>query len=229
MSFTKHGGSYKVNIKDNKKEKKNYSFDFWFNNPLHDNWAQGGEDYYCNRFYEEVIFNLDIPKEGYIVLLGTHMCHSFNKLCEKYGSERCIGFDMHNPTNHPRVQIKDCVTLDEKDDITIAFCHNDLGSFGLTPFLKWHGQKWATRNIINGGVFLGNNNFNRGKFDIEGLMTSHGFVNQCLYDLRDSYNLSMLPKERLDGYMISTKVHGKAPSSDSWRPGHVPKNDKQGD
>ena len=166
-----------------KEEKKHYDFDFWFNNPLHDDWDQGEENFYGHRFYEEIIFNLDIPSEGYIVLLGTHMCHSFDKLCKKYGYDRCIGFDLYNPTNHPRVKIKDCNTLNESDDIPIAFCHNDLGNFGLTPRLKWHGQKWAVRNIVNNGVFLGNNNFNRAKLNIEDLMVSNGLVNQCLWDL----------------------------------------------
>ena len=208
MSFTKHGGSYKVNIKDNKKEKKNYSFDFWFNNPLHDNWAQGGEDYYCNRFYEEVIFNLDIPKEGYIVLLGTHMCHSFNKLCEKYGSERCIGFDMHNPTNHPRVQIKDCVTLDEKDDIPIAFCHNDLGSFPTTPGLKIYGQKWAANNIVKNGVMLSRNNLNSAKFKVEQVMKKKGFKNVMFSDLREKnpLNFKNLKEREIEGHMFSIRM-----------------------
>ena len=37
------------------------------------------------------------------------------KLCDYFGSDRCIGFDLHNPTNHPNVIIKDCSKLNEKD------------------------------------------------------------------------------------------------------------------
>ena len=187
-------------------EEKKYSFDFWFNNPEHDEWDQGGENYYVNRFYEDIIFNLDIPEKGFIVVLGTFRCHSFDKLCKKYGHERCIGFDLYNPTNHPRVRIKNCNYLGEEDNIPIAFCHNDLGSFGTTPKLKLFGQNWAAKNIIKGGYFLGNNNFNRSNVDMEGLMSEYGFENTILLDLpKNQFNTSKIPPKRLEGYMISKR------------------------
>ena len=55
------------------KEKQYYSYDYWFNNKEHDSWDQGGEKYYVNTFYENIIMKLqDIPKEGKILILGTH-------------------------------------------------------------------------------------------------------------------------------------------------------------
>ena len=181
----------------------NYEYSYWFNNPVNDEWNQGGEEYYVNHFYKDLIFNLDIPKEGYIVVLGTHNCVSFDKLCKKYGYDRCIGFDLYNPTNHPRVKIKNCLELSEEDNIPIAFCHNDLGSFSTTPKLKLHGQKWAVKNLVKGGYFLGNNNYNRAKIDIETIMKNNGCINNTLLDI--NFNKNNLTQNRLDGYMISKK------------------------
>ena len=82
----------------------------------------------------------DIPQTGKIVVLGTHNCHSFDKLCKHFGYDRCIGYDLHNPTNHSNVIIKNCMELSEKDTIEIAFCHNDLGNYATTPLLKKHAQ-----------------------------------------------------------------------------------------
>ena len=41
--------------------------------------------------------------------------------------------------------------LSEKDNIEIAFCHNDLGNYATTPKLKEFAQKWAAKNIVSGG------------------------------------------------------------------------------
>ena len=37
----------------------------------------------------------DIPKEGKILILGTHNCYTFDKLCKHFGYDRCIGYDLH--------------------------------------------------------------------------------------------------------------------------------------
>ena len=96
---------------EKKDDLKYYTKDFWFNNPVHDEWFQGGDNYYVNNFYKEIVFKLDIPKEGKIVVLGTHNCVSFDKLCKHFGYDRVIGYDLYNPSKHPNVIIKDCLTL----------------------------------------------------------------------------------------------------------------------
>ena len=51
-------------------DKKYYSYDFWFNNELHDSWDNGGENYYVNTFIIILSKNLeDIPSEGKILVL----------------------------------------------------------------------------------------------------------------------------------------------------------------
>ena len=190
-------------------EKNYYSFDYWFNNPEHDSWDQGGENYYVNTFYENIIMQLDdIPKEGKILILGTHNCYSFDKLCKYFGYDRCIGYDLHNPNNHPNVIIKDCMELTEKDKMDIAFCHNDLGNYATTPILKEYAQKWAAKNIIKGGYMLSNNNYNRAKVNNIEIMKENGFEVTQLVDLQEKYDLDDLAKKefaRIEGYMLSQK------------------------
>ena len=188
------------------KESIYYSYDYWFNNKEHDNWDQGGEKYYVNTFYENIIMKLsDIPKEGKILILGTHNCYTFDKLCKHFGYDRCIGYDLHNPNNHKNVIIKDCMELSNEDKIDIAFCHNDLGNYATTPKLKEHAQKWAAKNIIKGGYMLSNNNFNRSKVKNIEIMKENGFEITQLLELEDKYDLSKLDKSRIEGYMLSQK------------------------
>ena len=181
-----------------KEEQGNYSYNYWFNNPQLEEWDNGNENYYVNYFYDDVVKKLDIPE--------AHLCVSFDKLCKYFGYDRCIGYDLYNPTNHPRVKIKDCSKLSEKDNIPIAFCHNDLGNFPTTPKLKLYGQEWAIKNIVSDGYFLGNNSKNSANIDLETLMINNGFNNIFLKDLDQiKFDLSRIPESRLSAYMISKK------------------------
>jgi hypothetical protein len=183
------------------------SFDFWFNNSEFDEHDQFGSKYYVNDFYREIVSNLDIPKDGFIVVAGTHKAVSFNILCDMFGSDRCIGFDLYNPSEHNRVFIKDCLSLSEKDNIPIAFAHNDVGSLSHTPDVKIHAHKWLTGNIVPGGCLMGNNNLNRAKFKFEEYMIENGFTNTHFLDLDDNvFDISSFPIERIEGYMISRKL-----------------------
>ena len=91
------------------------------------------------------------------------------------------------------------------DNIDIAFCHNDLGNFSRTPKLKEHGQTWAAKCIIKGGYMLSNNNFNRAKVKNIEIMEENGFTNTDLLNLENEYDLTELPIERKEGYMLSHK------------------------
>ena len=185
-----------------------YSKEYWYDNSEeHSDVGNYGEDYYAYKIYKNIVLKLqDVPDDGYIVLLGTNRCVSFNLLCDHFGEDRCIGFDIHNPTNHPCVKIKDCTQLSEVDDIPIAFCHNDLGSFPTTPKLKIHGQKWAARNIIDGGYFLGRNNLNAAKFKSEEFMQDLGFNNKQFKDMIEEYDMTSFEETCIEGHMISRRI-----------------------
>ena len=183
------------------------SYNFWFENEEFDEHDQFGSGYYVNDFYKNVVFNLDIPSEGFIVVAGTHRAVSFDLLCERFGRDRCIGFDLYNPSNHDRVRKFDCMEFSDDDVMPIAFAHNDVGSLSHTPDVKIHTHKWLTKNLINGGYILGNNNLNRAKFKFEEYMIDNDCENTQFSDLDDTiFDLSMFPPERIEGYMISRKL-----------------------
>ena len=184
-----------------------YGREYWYNNPdEHIEEDNYGEKYYGYQIYENIILKLeDIPSDGFIVLLGTNRCVSFNLLCDHFGADRCIGFDIHNPTNHSRVIAKDCTMLSDDDDIPIALCHNDLGSFPTTPKLKIHGQEWAARNIMNDGYFLGRNNLNSAKYQSEEVMNELGFENLHFKDLQNDFDMTNFEPSWIEGHMLSRR------------------------
>jgi hypothetical protein len=187
-------------------EQAHYRFDFWFDNPEHDDCANFGPEYFTNVLYRSLITRLgDVPADGYVVVLGTNRCVSFEILCDFFGAARCLGYDLYNPSGHPRVITKDCSTLSAIDDIPIAFCHNDVGSYPTTPLLKEHCQRWAARNVVAGGYVLGRNNRSRAKFDVEAAMTELGFVSRVLSDLAGEYELSALTPDCLESHMLSRR------------------------
>lgn len=187
-----------------------YGREYWYDNPEeHVNEDNYGDKYYAYKIYENVILKLkDIPSDGSIVVLGTNRCVSFNLLCDHFGADRCIGFDIHNPTNHDRVITKDCTKLSDADDIPIAFCHNDLGSFPTTPNLKIHGQEWAAKNIIKGGYFLGRNNLNFIKYESEELMSELGFENLHFRELQmyRDFDMTKFEQSWIEGHMLSRRM-----------------------
>lgn len=193
-----------------KNEKKYYDASYWFDNKEHDVVDNYGKNYYANTIYKNVILKLeDIPLSGKIVLLGTNRCVAFNLLCDRFGIERCLGYDIANPTNHPSVIVKDCTSLNNSDNVPIAFCHNDIGSFPTTPKLKIYCQEWSAKNVILGGYYLGRNNLNRAKYNSEEYMESLGFVNYHFKDLVDKFDMSNFEDSWIEGHMLSKRLEVK--------------------
>jgi len=186
-------------------ESKFYSENFWFSDLQKHGIENYDENYWAYIMFNEIILKLkDIPAEGYIVVLGTNNCISFDLLCKHFGYDRCIGYDIANPTNHSNVIIKNILEIDA--EYPIAFCYNDIGNFELTPMAKLHAQQWGAKNVIKGGYFLGRNNLNAAKFPLEEHMERFGFLNTQLQTLTGIFDLSKLTERELEGHMLSKKV-----------------------
>lgn len=186
---------------------ENYDFDYWFNQiNSHGNVNEYRQDYYAYKIFDKLITKLpDIPNDGFIVVLGTHNCVSFDLLCRHFGYDRCVGFDLYNPTGHPRVQARNVLELSDTDNIPIAFVHNDIGNFTETPQAKLYAQKWAAANVITGGYFLGRTSKNSLNYDLEGLMKSFSFKNYELSNFANLYDLSSMEDYNLKFHMLSKK------------------------
>lgn len=198
---------YDLLVKNILKESKTYTEDFWYNKIEEHGPVYGyGDEYYPNKLFNLVVSKIkDIPKDGYIVLMGTHKCVSFNKLINLFGEERCIGIDLGNPTNNPRVKIKNILDFDETDDIPIAFSHNDIGSYTIAPLAKIKAQIWLANNTVDGGYVLSRNNLNTIKFPAEEYMSEMGFINTSLKMLEGFIDLTSIDDNILQSHMLSKK------------------------
>ena len=187
------------------KEEQFYSEDFWFSDLEKHGIQKYDETYWAYTMFNEIILKLkDIPTDGYIVVLGTNNCVSFDLLCKHFGYDRCIGYDIANPTNHSNVITKNILEIDA--EYPIAFCYNDIGNFELTPVAKLHAQQWGAKNVVKGGYFLGRNNLNKAKYPLEKYMERFGFLNTHLQTLTGVFDLSKLTERELEGHMLSKKV-----------------------
>jgi hypothetical protein len=198
---------YDLLIKNTLKESETYTEDFWYNKIEKHGEVYGyGEEYYTNKLYNLVISKInDIPSNGYIVLMGTHNCVSFNKLIDIFGEERCIGIDLGNPTNNSRIKIKNILDFDESDDIPVAFSHNDLGSYTIAPLAKIKAQTWLAKNTVQNGYILSRNNLNTIKFPVEEYMSDMGFINTSLKLLEGFIDLCTLDENIIQSHMLSKK------------------------
>ncbi len=179
----------------------NDEINYWyFSEKLHLNEDGFGPGYYGYKIIDQVIRPLKniIPQQGKIVMLGTHRCFSFNLLCEIFGPERCLGFDLYNPTHHPQVIEKDILTLKDVDRFPIAFCYNDISSFPRDAKAKIAAQRWAAPALVKSGVFLGKNNLNRAGYKAEEEMLQMGYANYSFDEF--------LTKNKLDKFKFTDSV-----------------------
>ena len=177
---------------------------YWFDNSIHDDMDNFGEDYYANTIFKELVSKLKLP-EGKIVVLGANRGVSLNTLIEVFGEDRVVGYDLYNPTNHPNIITKDVMALSKDDDMPIAFVHNDVGSYPTTPIEKQFAQIWAAKNVVVGGFFLGRNNLNVAKASNEELLESYGFKNYQFSDLQHFFNFAQLNESEIEGHMLSRR------------------------
>ena len=169
-----------------------YDESYWFED---DNPETGPYDssYPINSLYRQIIFQLPIPKNGKIVVLGAGNGKTLDHLIEKFGEDRVIGYDLFNPTNHPNIEIFDCNDLDRVGihNFDIALLHNDLGSWKRTPLLRERGYLWAKSKMVSGGWIVSDSNLTDDiTIDIENLFKDYS----CEY-------ISKLPPKKYgDGF-----------------------------
>ena len=184
---------------------ENYDIDYWFNqHELHGNVYGYGRAYYAYKIFENLVLHLDDIPHGFIVVMGTNRCVSFDLLCQHFGSDRCLGFDIANPTQHEKVIIKNCLDLGKKDNVPIAFVHNDVGNFTQTPLAKMHAQLWAANNVVPGGYFLGRNNRNSLGIDLESAMLGLNYENYQLEHMHSDYLIG-IPDYQIVSHMLSKR------------------------
>ena len=180
---------------------------YWYNNI-----DEHGEDvysygpkYYVGLVIKKIIPFLKLPSSEKICMLGTHNCYSFKLLEEFYGKDRCIGFDLKNPTNRSNIIEGSIVDLNSDLIPPLSFCWNDLGNYKRNPFEKMYGQIVFANRIVNGGVFIGRDGSNRARFPVEALMSELNYKNENLLNFFIQKDISFegIDKSLLSSHLIS--------------------------
>lgn len=94
-----------------------------------------------------------VPDTGYILELGVNGCVSFNELCDIFDTKRCVGFDLENVTNHPRVAVVDVRKMDGAL-YPAALCVNEVGGWTVTPESRKAAYDWMISNMLPEGVII---------------------------------------------------------------------------
>lgn len=166
--------------------------DYWFNQiPKHgEDVFNYGPNYYINIILNKIMSKFQLPSHGKICMLGTHNCYSFSLLEEFYGKERCIGYDLYNPTKRINIVEGSITNLNPSDVPQLAFCWNDLGNYSRNPYQKMYAQILFANKIINNGIFIGRDHSNRARFPVNALMKEYGFSNYTLHEYFKNNNIN---------------------------------------
>lgn len=124
--------------------------------------------------FKEKVFNLPVPKTGYILMLGTHNCEVFQTWCDNWGKDRCLGFELYNEAKHPNVVSIDVRGLGDWCTTPIALVWNDIGAWQRTPDARYIAYKWVRKNTVKNGFVIERNN-DIAKWNLSEDMKKHGF------------------------------------------------------
>ncbi len=87
-------------------------------------------------------------------MLGTHNGRVFEAWCDHWGPDRCLGIDLVNTTQHPRIRVTDVRSLETEPEPFAAFVWNDIGSWQRTPQAREAAYLWARDSVVPGGYLL---------------------------------------------------------------------------
>lgn len=184
--------------------------DYWFNNvDKHgDDVFNYGEEYYMAKILRLLMPILNVPRRGKICMLGTHTCHSFSILEKKFGEERCVGYDLYNPTKRRNIIEKPINQINPSEIPQLSFCWNDIGNYSRSPGDKMLAQIRFAAKVISKGCFIGRDGSNRARFPVDAFMEELGYKNISLYDFfaQGSIDASSIDCDCLKSHLISFRI-----------------------
>ena len=119
-------------------------------------WSEYGYTYHPYLIAKHLIKNLDIPKKGDIVQLGTGIGITIEELCNQFGKKRVYGYDLFNPLQHPNIHTFDLST-DIPNNKGLAYTDIEVGSVKTHRDIRFELFSWAWDYTVAGGYILINN------------------------------------------------------------------------
>jgi hypothetical protein len=118
-------------------------------------WSEHNYEYHSYMIINHILSKLPMSKSGKIIQLGTGLGLSVELLCNLYGYDRVIGYDLFNPLKHPNIEVRD-LKNNFLQDIEISFCDIDVGVLNDNINLRKKYYSWAKKNLVVGGYILVN-------------------------------------------------------------------------
>lgn len=103
-----------------------------------------------------VLSNLTINSSGLIIEYGSWRGKVLDELSNLYGSDRVLGFEINNFTDHPNIVDVDVRTLcgNKKYSKPIALAWNDCDDWEHSPATKQAAMDHAMSNLMHDGVYI---------------------------------------------------------------------------
>ena len=118
-------------------------------------WSYFGYQYHSYTITKHIISKLPIPRDGKLIQLGSALGVVVEFLCNKYGDDRVVGYDLFNPLGHPNIKFLDMETDIPPSD-KIAYLEIDVGSMSHFRDQRKKLLEWSFGNMVNGGYVLTN-------------------------------------------------------------------------
>lgn len=115
-------------------------------------WSEYGYSYHSYTITKYIVKDLQIPN-GNIVQFGTGLGITVELLCNIFGNDRVIGYDIFNPLKHPNIVFFDAGKM-SLDINNIAYCDIDIGSISTHYNERKNLIDYVSKNIIQGGYIL---------------------------------------------------------------------------
>ena len=118
-------------------------------------WSYFGYQYHSYKITKHIVTKLPVPESGKLIQLGSGLGVVVEFLCNNYGEDRVIGYDLFNPLGHPNIKFLDMEKSTPPRD-KIAYLEIDVGSMGHFSNQRKKLLEWSFNNIVNGGYVLTN-------------------------------------------------------------------------
>ena len=123
-------------------------------------WSEYGYNYHSYLITKYIVKNLNIPN-GYVLQFGTGLGITVELLCNIFGNDRVIGYDIFNPLKHPNIQFFDINKIDFHIK-NIAYCDIDIGSMETHYENRKQLLKHISKYVVVGGFILTNKKLSKG-------------------------------------------------------------------
>lgn len=115
-------------------------------------WSEYGYNYHSYLIAKNIISNLKF-NNGMFVQFGTGLGLTIEHLCNVFGYDRVVGYDLFNPLSHPNIKSLDVYESLPKD-MDLCYTDIDIGNVRLDYDIRSKLFDWAYKNTKQGYILI---------------------------------------------------------------------------